>query len=73
MTRPPTNLRASLACSKRSAREATRACRASGEILVTNVVRELAEGRKYLFSERGAADLKGFDEAVRLFEVRWKS
>jgi class 3 adenylate cyclase len=43
-----------------------------GEILVTNVVRELVEGKEYLFSDRGEADLKGFDEAVRLFEVRWE-
>ena len=42
------------------------------EILVTNVVRELVEGKEYLFSDRGAADLKGFEEAVRLFEVRWQ-
>ncbi len=42
-----------------------------GEILVSNVVRELVEGKEYLFSDRGEADLKGFDEAVRLFEVRW--
>ena len=42
-----------------------------GEILVTNVVRELVEGKEYLFSQRGEADLKGFEEAVRLFEVRW--
>ena len=42
-----------------------------GEILVTNVVRELVEGKEYLFSDRGAAELKGFNETVRLFEVRW--
>ena len=42
-----------------------------GEILVTNVVRELVEGKEYVFGDRGEADLKGFDEAVRLFEVRW--
>ncbi len=42
-----------------------------GEILVANVVRQLVEGKEYLFSDRGEADLKGFDEAVRLFEVRW--
>ncbi len=42
-----------------------------GEILVTNVVRELVEGKEYVFGDRGAADLKGFDEAVRMFEVRW--
>ena len=41
------------------------------EILVTNVVRELVEGKEYLFSDRGEADLKGFAEPARLFEVRW--
>jgi class 3 adenylate cyclase len=43
-----------------------------GEILASNVVRELAAGKEFLFSDRGVADLKGFDEPVRLFEVRWK-
>jgi class 3 adenylate cyclase len=38
---------------------------------VTNVVRELVEGKEYGFSQRGEVDLKGFEEAVRLFEVRW--
>ena len=42
-----------------------------GEILATNVVRELVEGKEYPFSDRGEADLKGFEEAVRLFAVRW--
>ncbi len=43
-----------------------------GEILVANVVRELAEGKDFLFADRGEATLKGFDEPVRLFEVRWR-
>ncbi len=43
-----------------------------GEIFVSNVVRELVEGKEYLFGERGQADLKGFDEAVRLLEVQWE-
>ena len=43
-----------------------------GEILVANVVRELAEGKDFLFADRGEANLKGFDESVRLFEVRWR-
>ncbi|MCH7566026.1 MAG: adenylate/guanylate cyclase domain-containing protein [Gemmatimonadetes bacterium] len=42
------------------------------EILVANVVRELAEGKDFLFADRGEATLKGFDEPVRLFEVRWQ-
>ena len=43
-----------------------------GEILVANVVRELAEGKDFLFADRGEASLKGFDESVRLFGVRWR-
>ena len=43
-----------------------------GEILVSNVVRELAKGKDFLFADRGEASLKGFDESVRLFEVRWR-
>ena len=43
-----------------------------GEILVANVVRELAEGKDFLFADRGETSLKGFDESVRLFEVRWR-
>ena len=43
-----------------------------GEILVSNVVRELAKGKDFLFADRGEASLKGFDESVRLFEVRWQ-
>jgi class 3 adenylate cyclase len=43
-----------------------------GEILVSNVVRELAKGKQFLFSDRGEVALKGFDEPVRLYEVRWR-
>ncbi len=40
-----------------------------GQILATNVVRELVYGKGALFADQGAADLKGFDEPVHLFEV----
>jgi class 3 adenylate cyclase len=43
-----------------------------GEILVSNVVRELAKGKEFVFADRGDAPLKGFEEPVRLFEVRWQ-
>ena len=43
-----------------------------GEILVSDVVRQLAKGKDFFFSDRGDASLKGFDESVRLFEVRWQ-
>jgi len=41
-----------------------------GQILVSNVIRELAIGKDILFADRGEASLKGFDDPVRLFEVR---
>ena len=43
-----------------------------GEILVSDVVRQLVKGRVFLFADRGETNLKGFDEPVRLFEVRWQ-
>jgi class 3 adenylate cyclase len=43
-----------------------------GEILASNVVRELVAGKEFLFADRGEASLKGFDDPVRLYEVRWE-
>ena len=43
-----------------------------GEILVSDVVRQLAKGKDFLFADRGETSLKGFDEPVRLYEVRWR-
>jgi class 3 adenylate cyclase len=45
---------------------------AGGEILVANVVRELAAGKGFLFADRGETALRGFEDPVRLFEVRWE-
>ncbi|MBI2913538.1 MAG: adenylate/guanylate cyclase domain-containing protein [Chloroflexi bacterium] len=42
-----------------------------GEILASNVVRELVAGKGFLFADRGDAILRGFEDPVRLFEVRW--
>ncbi len=42
-----------------------------GEILVSNVVRELVAGKGFLFSDRGDHALKGFEDPVRVYEVRW--
>ncbi len=44
----------------------------AGEILASNVVRELVAGKEFLFSDRGDTELRGFEEAVRLFEVSWQ-
>lgn len=43
-----------------------------GTILVSNVVRELAAGKGFLFSDRGDVVLRGFEDPVRLFELRWQ-
>jgi len=43
-----------------------------GQILASNVVRELAAGKGFLFSDQGEVPLKGFDKPVRLCEVRWR-
>ena len=43
-----------------------------GQILASLVVRELAAGKDFLFSDRGETALRGFEDPVRLFEVRWR-
>ena len=43
-----------------------------GEILASNVVRELVAGKNFLFNDRGETELRGFEDQVRLFEVRWR-
>jgi class 3 adenylate cyclase len=53
-----------------AARTAAKA--SGGEILVTDVVRHLVSGKGFLFSERGETTLRGFEDPVRLSEVRWK-
>jgi class 3 adenylate cyclase len=42
-----------------------------GEILVANVVRELTKGKNFLFADRGETSLRGFEDPVRVYEVRW--
>jgi len=44
----------------------------SGQILVSNVVRELSAGKGFLFADIGEVAPKGFEEPVRLYEVRWR-
>ncbi len=40
-----------------------------GQVLVSNVVRELCAGKRFEFTSMGDATLKGFDEPVTLYEV----
>jgi class 3 adenylate cyclase len=43
-----------------------------GHVLVSNVVRELCAGKGFLFAEIGDVALRGFEDPVRLYEVRWR-
>lgn len=43
----------------------------SGEILASDVVRGLCSGKGFLFADRGENVLRGFEDPVRLYEVRW--
>lgn len=44
---------------------------APGQVLVSNVVRELCAGKRFVLMEHGERELKGFQDPVRLYEVRW--
>jgi class 3 adenylate cyclase/RNA 3'-terminal phosphate cyclase/dephospho-CoA kinase len=44
---------------------------AGGQILVSETVRNLVSGKPYEFVHHGMAQLKGFDEPLKLFEVLW--
>jgi class 3 adenylate cyclase len=43
-----------------------------GQVLVSDVVRQLVAGKGFLFSDTGEHDLKGLEEPVRLWELRWE-
>ncbi len=44
----------------------------AGQILIPEAVRHLLSGKSFVFSDRGEFVPKGFDDAVRLYEVRWR-
>ncbi len=41
------------------------------QIFVSDVVRQLVAGKGFLFADRGESELRGFEDPVRLYEVRW--
>jgi class 3 adenylate cyclase len=43
-----------------------------GEILVSDNVRSLSAGKGILFADRGEFVAKGFEEPVRVYEVKWR-
>jgi class 3 adenylate cyclase len=44
----------------------------AGEILIPEPLRHLLDGKRYVYADRGATVLKGFEDAMRLYEVRWQ-
>ena len=44
-----------------------------GQILASDVVRQLATGKQFLFADLGETALRGFEDPVKLWEVRWQS
>lgn len=44
-----------------------------GQIVVPEGVRHLVAGKGFLFADQGHVALRGFEEPVRLYEVRWQS
>jgi class 3 adenylate cyclase len=53
---------------------ASRICAQAGpdEILIPEPVRHLLAGKGHVFADRGEFTPKGFDDAVRVHEVRWR-
>lgn len=53
---------------------AARACSHAepGQILASNVVRELTAGKGFLYGDVGEVELRGFEDPVRLYEIRWQ-
>lgn len=43
----------------------------AGSILTSDVVRQLVAGKGFLFADHGEAELRGFEDPVKLYEVRW--
>ena len=53
---------------------AARACAHAepGQIVIPDGVRHLVAGKDFLFADLGDSTLKGFEDPVRLYEVRWR-
>jgi class 3 adenylate cyclase len=43
-----------------------------GQIVIPEGVRHLVAGKGFLFADQGVTSLKGFEDPVRLYEVRWQ-
>jgi class 3 adenylate cyclase len=45
---------------------------AGGEILASDVVRQLVAGKGFVFTDQGEVVLRGFEGPVRLYDVQWR-
>jgi class 3 adenylate cyclase len=45
---------------------------AGGEILASDVVRQLVAGKGFVFADQGEVVLRGFESPVRLYDVQWR-
>ena len=43
-----------------------------GEILVADVFRQLTKGKEFMFGDRGETAMRGFEDPVRVYELRWR-
>ena len=43
-----------------------------GQIVASDVVRQLAAGKDFLFADLGETELRGFEDPVKLWELRWQ-
>ena len=43
-----------------------------GEILVSEGVRQIVAGKKFLLADRGEVALRGFEDPVRVYELSWR-
>lgn len=43
-----------------------------GQILVSEAVRQVVAGGEFLFADQGETALRGFEDPVHLYEVRWR-
>jgi class 3 adenylate cyclase len=44
----------------------------AGQIVAADVVRQLTAGKDFLFSDLGETELRGFEDPVKLWELRWQ-
>ena len=44
-----------------------------GQIVIPDGLRHLVAGKDFLFADLGISTLKGFEDPVRLFNLRWRS